>query len=121
MKIVEFLEARIAEDEAVGKRIVDGPHRGHWIHLQDMLGTINRNCPDCMTVVAGSRWLAECKAKRELLALVDDISGNWFSLDQARGMSTDPKDDDPGDLMLLALVRVYADHPDFDPEWAVTA
>jgi len=85
MNISEFLEARIAEDEA-GARVAaieDGGVWGSWTELHNP-----------------ARVLAECKAKRKLVA------------DYARyEMYYGPN-------LFYVLAAVYADHPDYRQEWA---
>lgn len=57
------------------------------------------------------RMLAECAAKRRIVeacsALEDKVLDNnlWFI--------------DQHDAILCALAAVYADHPDYDPTWAL--
>lgn len=105
MTIVEFLLARIAEDEALvddcdhstrppigGLQSVDIPHEFGGVSLYDF------------------RLAAECEAKRAAVDLAildedaacedDDYNGYGF-----------------GDRLLRALAAVYADHPDYRPEW----
>lgn len=117
--IIEFLEARIAEDEVIGKRIVDEPHHGHRGHLQNIVGVINRNCPDCMTIVAGKRWLAECAAKRAIIELHTCQCPDPDCKDCGAcsgGHHADPTPF-PCDT-IKAVAAIHSDHPDFDQAWA---
>jgi hypothetical protein len=93
MTITEFLLARIAEDEAAipewHARLVAGSPIADWIrHI-------------------GDRVLAECAAKR---AIVEALIG------------TDPRHEALSALTLEFVVgqlaAIYADHPDYDTEWA---
>lgn len=95
MTITEFLEARIAEDEALAQTIQE---RGEWRGIQVNAAT--------ETAVHVERWhparvLAECAAKRAILEVCDD-GGPW-----------------PSDIDRIhsALAAVYADHPDYRDEW----
>lgn len=105
MTIVEFLEARIAEDEADARAADDG-----------RLLTWSKN--DHMVIVDSgfmqtftpSRVLREVAAKR---AIISD-----------HGIDQDPCDAHdamyesvPCDVM-LHLAAIYSDHPDFRQEWA---
>lgn len=128
MTLTEFLLARIAEDEAAARK--DEP----WLWTDDE----NRPIPDAeLALVSGvdlrmevpvSRWLAECEAKRRIVA-EHPASTEW-----AEGVNActtcqwdidcdAPKHDhQPGagpypcpTLRILALP--YADHPDYQQEW----
>lgn len=119
MSITEFLEARIAEDEARAKACTSGgydlewrmegtvvyplyqmtdgsPNEGNWIP-EEHADFIVTNDP--------SRVLAECTAKR---AIIENIpkAGDVFD---ARGGTSE--------YVLRCLATVYADHPDYRQEW----
>jgi hypothetical protein len=100
MTITEFLEARIAEDEAVASLLAKGD-AGHSPRTQVYTGAEWVTTP-----LTTERLLAECAAKRAILARVP--------------RNTDPYD--PGGYTSAHTVRVlaavYADHPDYLPEWA---
>jgi hypothetical protein len=98
MTLTDFLLARIAEDES------------HW-HAK---GEYARCCQECAALSdweAGptvDRMLAECVAKRAIVALHDsEHHCTTFSA---------PEDNDPCET-LTALAAVYADHPDYRDEW----
>lgn len=90
----DFLLARIAEDEAAARE---------WYST----GTVDQRRDDF--------WLAECEAKRRIVSEhggqppyhVDPCDAH-----DAAG-ATIPCD------TLRALASVYADHPDYRPEWAL--
>lgn len=109
MTITEFLEARIAEDEAALERTGWFPHSTHG---SDAIGTYRADCPDCLGVPSRERVLAECAAKREIIAMFkpEDIPREW-----------DPEAYVAAAIegCLLALAGVYADHPDYQAEWGV--
>ena len=120
--LTEFLLARIAEDEAVARAAVDEDGRWHvdqshplyeaevrgdiYIydeggHTAEQAARIARHDP--------ARVLAECAAKRAII-------------EQAASYSPELEHGDNGewafDVTLRSLAAVYADHPDYQPEWA---
>jgi hypothetical protein len=130
MDVTEFLLARIAEDEATARGAINGggdagpwlvgadtaPHlspttvfrpsdwRGHIVHACDT--ELAENPLDVARHIA--RWdparvLAECAAKRRLLR--DEPCADW-----SYGQPCDH---------VRAVAAVYADHPDYDPAWAL--
>lgn len=104
--LTDFLLARIAEDEEMAEAV----HRGRWnsrvaLLDPDLYGHVIRQHPD--------RILAECEAKRGIVALHDDLLKR--ELDH-RDQSAFGADLMHGDV-LRALAAVYADHPDYREEW----
>lgn len=109
MTVTEFLEARIAEDEYEANVCLDQYRRGEG-------GTRSR----------WMRQLAECAAKR---AIADDHAAvrdeNWMSgkdHDYLFCGSCGSLDDAPVPYpcaTLAHLAAIYADHPDYDQEWAL--
>lgn len=109
MTLTEFLLARIAEDE--------------------------RDAYDVDPTWPSRRVLAECEAKRKIIAfheawpvLVEtqptySQDGTTLRMSKQVAWLTDAEyrarfgDDPPSGPMLLALATVYADHPDFRDEW----
>lgn len=103
MKIVEFLEARIAEDEAAAER--GGYHNGG--------GTFSNDNYGCL-LIQPARILAECAAKR---AIIERQRAIW---EQAMDVTLNDIEDDANeglDFAIRALAAVYADHPDYREEW----
>jgi len=98
--ITEFLEARIDEDE---QRASSG-----WARLGDSRWDTTEYGQDILTP---SAVLAECAAKRAIIALHD--------------LSLDPCDEFDASFKsvpcetLLTIAAVYKDHPDYRQEWAV--
>jgi hypothetical protein len=88
MTLTEFLLARIAEDESAAERV--------WLLIQDD----SSGGPTARFRSLNERVLAECKAKRAIL------EGFGFVMNR--------------DLTLCKkhLAAVYANHPDYQPEWA---
>lgn len=132
MNITEFLEARIAEDEAECQPMaaLEDDDRGGW------------------AIAYAERVLAECAAKRAVLVLhqptvetvewFDDATGTGKASVCPQCRPKDPTDWNPPIGMagirpegfvpsytlapcptLCALAAVYADHPDYQQEWHV--
>jgi hypothetical protein len=101
MTIAEFLLARIAEDEDDAERILydEGGmnFRPHSAHV-----------------------LAECEAKRRIAVLhLPTASHRWcISCTHIDALPPNNVEAYPC-RTLLALASVYADHPDFDPDWRI--
>jgi len=153
--IVEFLLARVAEDEA-DARAADG---SRWFH-QDKLVSFEALGPDGDWVDVSApisvdtranghhiaRWsparvLAECEAKRRIIALheewpvliqteptieeASDLGNFAYRASQQIAWATNREyvarfgTEAPTTRVLLALALPYAQHPSFDPRWAV--
>lgn len=94
MTITEFLEARISEDQARAEAELGA----EW-YTEDAW-------PD----ECSRRMLAECAAKRAILA--ECRPGTLDDLDSG-------EDDQPAPMWVArALASVYKDHPDYQQEWA---
>ena len=96
MHLSDFLLQRIAEDEAVARRIA-------------AVGS-------CEPAYHPARVLAECAAKR---AIVDDLSRFLANADAAGARSDHPTLMAGIELQLRHLAAPYANHPDYDPAWKV--
>jgi hypothetical protein len=119
MTIVEFLEARLAEDELTANAAIEGAadwhalyayrdvkdDDGHYVVLADsrhptvgQAAHIARHSP--------ARILRQCEAARAVIA---------------EFLRHDVLDDVPGrsavEVALRHLVSVHCDHTDFDPSW----
>jgi hypothetical protein len=94
MTITEFLEARIAEDEREANVCLASPEHTtrRWV-----------------------RVLAECAAKRAILALHEY---EWMGPDDAAGKGCSHDYEDWPCPTIRAIGSVYADHPDYRQEWA---
>lgn len=133
MTIVDFLLARIAEDEAAAA----STHSGRWtvVTLDDgwqspstyvveapppapgvprydqgepddplwVMDTQEEAIARHVARHSHARVLAECQAKRAIIEQVSDIE--WTGSYAVR------------DVVLGHLAAVYADHPDYQPEW----
>lgn len=112
MDLTEFLLARIAEDEeAAGKGDrfrPDAPDFGDTFGIgYDVHGDTGRS--GRYLTIDPARVLAECEAKRRIV----DAYQRW---DANQDRSPDYWAAPMGDV-LDALASVYADHPDYRPEW----
>jgi hypothetical protein len=104
VNIAEFLEARVATEEAEA-RVAQSEfaHGGYGCY-------------------GPARVLAECAAKRAIIEQADEATGLDMSVDNDRlvGIRDMAKEPYCGDLILRSLAAVYSDHPDYDPAWALT-
>lgn len=115
MTITEFLLARIAEDEAVAERWPpDSPPPDGFPYWMDAYGH---------PIWQPRKWvLAECEAKRAIIDLHHDIGGPGPALSDGSEYHSCAEDGDgvydtwPCDT-LKHLAAVYADRPDYQPEW----
>lgn len=129
MTITEFLEARIAEDEAAEARKFrvrkDAIYR-YQVGSDGFVELETRNGMKYERLSAEDFWakygeaapdaraLAECAAKRKMI----DLAGTAGCLDSLQA-NLDYGYDSIEEEMLRALAAVYADHPDYDPAWAL--
>lgn len=120
MTIVEFLQARLAEDELIALAAIDGvaqwrahydfrdvkDEQGHFVVQADTLhpsleqaAHIARHCP--------ARALLDVKAKRAVIAeyLRCDAAGDLLG----RGVAED---------IMRGLCWAYAEHADYNESWA---
>lgn len=116
MNKIEFLEARLAEDEAVIAEVDDQfagiqqPQPGLYVDSQYY-------CGDRIISMNVKYARAEIAAKRAIIAEyveAHDPRGNepyWGYIDGVREVVN---------MVISTLVAVYSDHPDFEPEWLVT-
>ncbi|MFH5822364.1 DUF6221 family protein [Georgenia sp. AZ-5] len=118
MSIVEFLLARIAEDEAEAAASPDGDRPGE----ADAAASPDGDRPAgrrAGRAPAGcrSRLLAECRAKRAIVALHPGATDPWgFEGCLTCGNVADTTEGYPCPT-LRALAMVYADHPDHRQTW----
>lgn len=110
MSIVEFLRARLDEDEAIARNALGLLGMETPWHDIETLRQRGLTRADARHVARHSsrRVLREVEAKRRI---VDDYRAP--TLDDCQ---TD--DDTPPPLWVIrALAAVYADHPDYQPDW----
>lgn len=99
MTITEFLEARIAEDEAAARDRTQSAYiHTSGCYYYDYTLDAGWFC-DCDEDGEGTaRVLAECKAKR---AIIDCLDNDWYGIP----------------YVVRILAAVYADHPAYQEEW----
>ena len=109
MNIIEFLDARLAEDEQLARE-------SHSILLligNDtrvlVEGSDERNTYRFIERFNPARVLREVAAKRALIA--------QFVNQSCMSCSSTVGGDDIGDCVARLLAAAYSDHPDFNPEW----
>ncbi|WP_261949508.1 DUF6221 family protein [Rhodococcus sp. T9N] len=112
MGIVEFLEARIAEDEAVAKMALHYPRHFHegGITAEQTLYMARHN---------PARALREVVAKRELLELHYDDNpgpGDVHYCGTCHDYYKHDAEDWPCETARV-LASAFSDHPDFNEEW----
>lgn len=121
MDLVEFLTARLDEDEQVARAAIAPGPTGSWVvHVGRAIGVVCTaesgqrvasvsRAPQSEHIARHdpARVLADVEAKRRLLAVLD---GDPFDALGAEGAYK----------LLVAkhLAAPYADHPDYRPEWA---
>lgn len=138
MTITEFLEARIAEDEKLARAAAasdpssqgyteEGPAGLAWTASDGMVDGETDGLWDCEGSATlcttpeiadhiarhdPARVLAECAAKRAIVALLkpEDLRESW---DGETFYASGIED------ALLALAAVYANHPGYRQEWAL--
>ena len=87
-EIIEFLEARLAEDEGLAMALSDGDPDGADAHRTE-------------------RILAECNAKRDTINYVQRLNSG--------GLPVFPED--YLEKFLIIMASVYSTHPDHDKQW----
>jgi hypothetical protein len=106
--LIEFLTARLDEDEAVAERLRSSSAGDPWGWQPNRLETCEKRRVD----YPPARVLADVKAKRAIVALSQTI------------IDSDPYEIDSdaptaAGMILRNLASVYADHADFREEWRV--
>lgn len=99
MTLTEFLLARIAEDKE---------RAAEWTYTENV-GAGRERTVTVPVGVMSARVLAECAVKRSVLDLLIADSGDSHNAVR-RGWAVE---------ILHQYAAIYADHPDFDPEWRV--
>jgi hypothetical protein len=110
MTITEFLTARLDEDEEVARRVPQ------WQAPEELRAMTTRGSIDPpFLVVASERVLRDVVAKRAVVGLHSSHwSGDCWSCSGDHGADPTPA---PCDTV-RHLAAVYADHPDYQQEWA---
>jgi len=138
--LAAFLLARVAEDEAVAREVLEKVKPGASlygiptspIYVEDAEGSAASSffdrdyCQGGYTITA-ARAEAECEVVRRIVALHSAVhvttSNDGLDWDyQGCGVCVQPDDVDDGESWwpcetLKAHALPHADHPDFDPAW----
>jgi hypothetical protein len=115
--LIEFLNARLAEDEATAKRVQ--PNQSPT-ELRAMVG---REGGEPFLIVASERVLREVSAKRAILEDHRIVKADVDTEDFDFGCERCYFNRDEGVAgygycpTLKALAAVYSDHPDYDESW----
>lgn len=118
MSITEFLLARIAEDEAVARVVLDSNGRPDGKGLWSVqIGVNGGDVQFAHVGVDPARVLAECAAKRAIVAEWREVTyeESW-ELDRIEAGYLGGIDH-----AVRTLAAVYAEHPQFRAEWRVGA
>lgn len=145
-KIEEFLNARLAEDEAMAQgaarhfsaiwtfdngeaaaqreEIARGGRFGANPRVDGITSGCRYNAESEMEHIARhdpARTLREVATKRAIIEAAADATGCDMQVDSEFGVGRRNLDKDPyvGDVILRALASAYADHPDYQPGWAL--
>lgn len=117
MNITEFLEARIAEDEAALEAV---PVAAQQLDDFDFGGT-----DDYLRFTIGyGRVIAECETKRAIVSEHASELHSNHGIRQAGGCARCNWDRELGWVRsgpcatLMSIAAVYANHPDYQQEWA---
>lgn len=105
--LVDFLLARIAEDEAVARAVLNEHEMYDWDAYMSGAGWYHSSARVFAQRNDPARVLAECKAKRQIVASFADA---------ARRHQCDVDELFFGET-LHALALPHADHPDYREEW----
>lgn len=118
MTLVEFLNARLDEDETVARRAEESPgaYRGHAAGTAPLWTVSAASAfghelgPRGSVEATPGRMLLEVEAKRRIVVkCVDIFSVKWWEYEDAPDLACET-------LELLAMP--YADHDDYREEWA---
>lgn len=107
MTLTEFLLARIGEDEEVASLVL--------MQEVDTSGPV----PRIRERAIRERVLAECEAKRRIVGAAEEATSLDMTVDHDCRIGARDEKEEPfvGDVILLALASVYADHPNYDEAW----
>lgn len=107
-ELVEFLRARLDEDEKTGLdavRIRSNAYKEGAVEPDNDVVAWEDH-PTGVVLVGPERWLCEVAIKRAILAAaVEDVDARGAEREWAH-------------YTLSELASVYASHPDYRPEWA---
>jgi hypothetical protein len=107
--LVQFLRARLAEDEAIATAVLRNAGRGSdWWDASTLMerAQLSRAEAEHIAAHGPSRVLADVNAKRRLIdeAIDADEPGEYWN-------------SEPRDWVLRFLAVAYAEHPDYSQAW----
>lgn len=108
MTIVEFLEARIAEDEARANTLHHADQEYPYRCCATVVGDETCDCG----ATPNARVLRECVAKRAILAMHPEETGY-----RGQPQCAQCEGDDWPCMTPRILAAIYADHPDYNQTW----
>jgi rubrerythrin len=135
LMIVEFLEARIAEDEAIARATYPYPENAEYFAAEALRDAqphgsrcgwrMGEQLSDGCECDYPARVLREVEAKRAILADhetrvergFDPVDAIDWSCSVCSRCGTISSDESDGCPTVRALASVYADHPDYRGEW----
>ena len=124
MSIVEFLRARLDEDEAVAHEAITERRQAYtrkpgYVDQPDYDFTAGVDHPPGIVAVGPERVLREVEAKRRIVEQAEEATGLDMQVDGEFRVGSRDEVAEPycGDVILCALASVYADHPDYRDEW----
>lgn len=109
MTLTEFLEARITEDERECR------------HMLELVPTPAASLENGWDHAYAERVLAECAAKRAIVnEHAEEMTHWWPEMVEVQvcGRCGDGASVEWPCPTIAALTAVYADHPEYDPEWS---
>lgn len=142
MDITEFLAARLDEDEAAALAAADSSRSKHWRTGDNGiygLDDVSHNPGPFLEDGSGhileavgahiARWdpahtLTEIELKRRLVTAFAGADRLSRLVGEVGEVGDNPKADrsisrEVVHLILRALAAIYADHPDYDPQWRI--
>lgn len=143
MTIVEFLRARLDEDEAAARRVhqpyrlyacndgcieepirndeLFGEHQGEY-EQEDGEDALPNHHNSWALIYDPARVLREVEAKRAMVGLHDQGGERWEGFPRADKQVPYCLHDQQAAPcpMIRLLAQPFADHPDYDPAWAPT-
>jgi hypothetical protein len=117
MDIIEFLRARYDEDEQIATAASTPGHwgpSGHSVLTSDDIEIIEASRADSVHIARHdpARALREIEAHRSIVALYEALNDHPMRSDTAFHWQRLAMKQ-----TVRKLARIYAEHPDFDPEW----